>query len=84
MVKNDPREFEALVGAETLVKWAMGESAGPGSAKVKSLKAWLDLHLNTPEEEWGTYDGNELDVTACSSTLRKAIGFTPKVAYRHN
>lgn len=84
MAQNDKSQFRAMVGDEALMAWAMGEYGGPGSTKVKSLKAWLDLHLNVPEEEWASYDGNERTVERVSPELRKALGFTPKVAYRHN
>jgi hypothetical protein len=84
MVKNDPKEFRCMVGDETLVKWALGESAGPGSTQVNSLEEWLDLWLDTPEEQWASYDGEECDVTACSEDLIEELGFTPTVAYRCN
>jgi len=62
MVQQDPKEFTCLVGEETLVAWALGQSAGPGYSKVHSLEEWLDLWLDTPEEQWASYDGNEVEV----------------------
>ena len=59
LAKCDAEEFTALVGKETLVKWALGQWAGPGSTKVQSLSDWLDLWLFSPEEHWGTYDMEE-------------------------
>lgn len=84
MAEHDPEEFECMVGAETLVKWALGQSAGPGCVHVTSLSEWLDLHINHPEEEWAGYDGEERDVEDVSPDLDEEIGFVPTVAYRTN
>jgi hypothetical protein len=84
MAENDKSEFRSLVGDDALVAWALGEWGGPGSTKTRSLKEWLDLHLNAPEEHFAGYDSEELTVEKVSTELRKALGFTPKVAYRHN
>ena len=81
MAASDPREFTCLVGEETLVRWALGQWAGPGSTQVRSLEEWLDLHLTCPEEEFASYDGDEREVTR-SGYLRDELGFTPRVAYR--
>lgn len=62
MAANDPTEFACIVGEETLIQWGMGHYAGPGSTSVKSLGDWLDLWLDTPEEQWASYDGAEIDV----------------------
>lgn len=84
MAELDKSEFRTMVGDEALLAWALGEYGGPGSTKVKSLKEWFDLHLDVPEEQFADYDGNERTVEKVSPELRKALGFTPKVAYRHN
>jgi hypothetical protein len=84
MAENDQQEFIAIVGAETLVEWALGNSAGPGSVSVHSLDEWLDLVADYPEEQWGGYDGTERDVDACSPVLESKLGFYPRVAYRWN
>lgn len=84
MAENDKREFTAMVGEKALIAWALGEYGGPGSTQVTSLKKWLDLSLKVPEEQFASYDGQERTVEKVSSELRKALGFTPKVAYRHN
>lgn len=84
MAQDDPKEFACLVGTETLVQWGMGHHAGPGSTQVASMDEWLDLWLDTPEEHFASYDGNECDVTACGEELAEELGFTPGVAYRHN
>src|SRR5690606_9846671 len=63
MAERDEEEFASLVGQETLVRWALGKAAGPGSSKVSSLEDWLDLWLDTPEEHWARYDGRECIVT---------------------
>jgi len=84
MAENDPEEFRCLVGDETLVRWALGQSAGPGSVKVDSLTEWLDLNAQVPEEEWAGYDGVERDVSECGEEIVDELGFTPGVAYRCN
>lgn len=84
LAENDPEEFVTLVGKETLVKWAMGQRAGPGSTQVRNLEEWLDLWLDTPEEEFAGYDGEECDVTDADEELIEELGFTPTVAYRCN
>lgn len=83
MADNDPEELRCIIGDDTLVKWALGEWAGPGSTKVKSLSDWLDLWLDTPEENFAGYDGTEVDVERVGK-LAEELGFTPTVAYRHN
>lgn len=84
LVRDDPKEFSCLVGEETLISWALGQYAGPGITQVRSLEEWLDLWLNTPEEEFASYDGRECDVEAFSEDVEDAIGFAPAVAYRNN
>ena len=59
MAENDPAEFTYIVGESTLVAWALGQSAGPGSVGVNSLNEWLDLYLDIPEEQWAGCDGVE-------------------------
>jgi hypothetical protein len=61
MAEYDPKEFTAIVGEDTLVNWALGHSAGPGSTHVRSLDEWLDLSLDCPEEHFASYDGLEVD-----------------------
>ena len=80
--KNDPQEFAALVGSETLISWALGKWAGPGSTQTTSLSDWLDLWLNTPEEHFASYDGSERKVDEIGADLEKELGFKPTVAYR--
>lgn len=63
LAENDPREFSSLVGEKTLVAWGRGEYAGPGYSQVNSLKKWLNLWKDTPEEQWASYDSTERDVT---------------------
>lgn len=84
MAENDPKEFACIVGAETLIQWGMGHYAGPGTAQVRSLQEWLDVCADYPEEEFGSYDGQECEVEAAGARLREELGFRPTVAYRHN
>lgn len=64
--------------------WALGNPAGPGSTQVESLEEWLDLWLDTPEEEFASYDGEEVEASEADEELIEELGFTPAVAYRHN
>jgi len=82
MAENDPKEFACIVGEETLIGWALGQSAG--HAGCSSLEEWLDLVETVPEEEFGSYDGGEVEVEDCDSELKEDLGFKPGVAYRHN
>jgi hypothetical protein len=61
MAQNDPQEFTCMVGEDTLVKWALGQYAGPGYTQVRSLDEWLDLWLDIPEEHFAAYDSAEVD-----------------------
>lgn len=84
MAQNDPTEFRCMVGDETLIAWAMGQPAGPGTTKVTSLDKWLDLWKDTPEDHFAGYDGGEREVEKVSKALIEELGFTPTVAYRSN
>jgi hypothetical protein len=84
MAANDPEEFACMVGQKTLVAWALGQYAGPGSSQVRSLEEWLDLHLDVPEEHFASYDSQECGVDNVSIDIVEDMGFTPTVAYRHN
>jgi len=84
MAEHDAAEFRAMVGDEALIAWALGQYGGPGSTQVKSLDAWLDLHLDVPEEEFAGYDGEHCDVDRVGSELADELGFVPTVAYRSN
>ena len=84
MANDDPAELTAILGSECLVAWGLGESYAPGSIGVDSLQDWLDLWLDTPEEQWASYDSMELDVDVCGRQLSEELGFVPTVAYRHN
>lgn len=79
MAANDPQEFACLVGESTLVAWGLGQYAGPGSTQVQSLTEWLDLHIDVPEEHFGSYNGEESTFTSKHPDFEE---FT--VAYRHN
>ena len=70
-------EVIAILGAETLISWALGRSAGPGSVKVNSLKEWLDLHVDVPEEHFE----EEYQVEAIGENLVEILGFKPEVAF---
>jgi hypothetical protein len=81
--EGDRAELRCILGDETLIAWALGDWAGPGSRQVRSFSEWLDLWLDSPEEEFASYDGEERVVQRCAY-LRDELGFVPTVAYRHN
>jgi len=74
MVKNDPEEFACLVGKDTLVQWAMGRPAGPGSEKVRSLEEWLEVVKQHPQEQFASYDGEEVQLQI-NEALAEELGF---------
>lgn len=90
LARDDPLEITALLGEKNLVAWALGLPASPGSTQVTSLEEWLDLWLDTPEEHWASYDGEERDFNISPGEAEKIeIEFgieLPQegVAYRHN
>ena len=62
MADNSPDEVVELIGADVLIAWALGKSAGPGSEAANSFQEWLeDVVAEHPEEEFATYDGVERD-----------------------
>lgn len=75
MAENDPTEFRHMVGDETLVKWALGQNAGPGARQVASLSEWLDLWLDAPDEHFGAYDREERSVTGPTADERERAEF---------
>lgn len=81
MAQNDKSEFRALIGDDRLIAWALGESDSYG---FESAEDFFSAVERVPEEEWGSYDGNEVDVQGASKDLVAELGFTPNVAYRHN
>ena len=72
-----PEEVICLLGAETLISWALGREAGPGSTKVSSLKEWLDLHIDVPEEHFE----EEYSIEAIGTNLVEILGFKPTIAF---
>lgn len=85
LAEDDPEEFTCIVGKENLIYWALGKKSGPGTTQVRSLEEWLDLWLVIPEEQWASYDGNEIELIL-SKELAEELGFsdTKVVGYRHN
>jgi len=70
-------EVVNLLGAETLISWALGRSAGPGTSKVNSLEEWLDLYIDTPDEHFE----EEYEIDAIASNLVEILGFKPAAAF---
>ena len=77
-IESDPDSAVEMLGAKTLIAWALGQFAGPGTTQVRSLEEWLDLYLDAPDEhfELGPYD-----IEAIGENLVEKLGFKPTVAY---
>ena len=77
-IEGDPDTAVEILGAKTLIAWALGQFAGPGTTQVRSLEEWLDLYLDAPDEhfEYGPYD-----IEAIGENLVEILGFKPTVAY---
>jgi hypothetical protein len=87
MAENDPSEFTCLVGEETLVNWALNQYAGPGNEQVRNLEEWLELTAKYPEEQWASYDGNEIEGAKFNRHFENETGFDNRadiVLYRSN
>ena len=76
-IHGDRETAIEILGAETLLSWAFGEAAGPGSVKTKNLEEWLDLYLDAPDEHFE----EEFSVDAIGSNIIEILGFKPTVAY---
>ena len=70
-------EVVSLLGAETLISWALGRSAGPGTSKVNSLEEWLDLYIDTPEVHFE----EEYEIEAIGENIVEILGFSPAAAF---
>ena len=86
MINNDPVEFRLIVGDNALIAWAFGENHAVGSVGCSSLNEWLDLTTEYPEEQWASYDGEEIELSSNDSDneLQLELDFIPTVAYRWN
>ena len=87
MAENDPEEFRCMVGDENLIKWALGQWAGPGNEQTDSLEGWFELTEGYPEEQWAGYDGNEIEGAKFNKNFEDETGFTDRnyiVLYRCN
>ncbi len=84
-LENDKEQFKYLVGEDNLLSWSLGEMAGPGSTKVRSLEDWFELVAEYPEEQWASCDGLEVEAEI-SPALQEELGFDSPliVAYRSN
>ena len=87
MAENDPEEFRCMVGDETLIKWALGQYAGPGNEQADSLEGWFELTAGYPEEQWASYDGQEIEGAKFNKHFENETVFTDRqniVLYRSN
>ena len=67
-----------MLGTDTLLSWALGEAAGPGSSKVESLEEWLDLYLDAPDEH---FESGPYGIELIGENIVEVLGFLPAVAY---
>lgn len=84
LAENDAAEFSALVGAESLIAWGLGQWGGPGANQYRSLEEWLDGVAEEPEVFFGSQDSTDIDVDDFSEALQTELGFDPGVVYLHN
>lgn len=83
MASNDPDEFAEMVGRDSLVSWGLGQLAGPGSVKVRSLEDWFSMTAEHPAEHWGSWDGTESEVTLSAALFAELEWNDPEgVVYR--
>jgi len=77
-IEDDRASAIEILGAETLMAWALGDPAGPGTSKVNSLEEWLDLYLDAPDEH---FELGPFEIEAIGENLVEKLGFRPTVAY---
>ena len=77
-IEDDHESAVEILGAKNLIRWALGQLAGPGTTQVRSLEEWLDLYLDAPDEhfELGPYE-----IEAIGENLVEKLGFRPTIAY---
>ena len=91
MAFSDPEELACIIGTETLIQWGLNQYASPGSIPVQNLAEWLDLWLDVPEEQWASYNGEEMEGCRLSPSACEELGIefdlqaeTHYCLYRHN
>ena len=77
-IDGDPDTAVEILGAKTLIAWALGQFAGPGTSQVRSLEEWLDLYLDAPDEH---FEYGPFEIEAIGENLVEILGFKPTVAY---
>lgn len=82
LARRDTREFARLIGGKkVLVRWSLGRPAGPGTVKVCSLKAYLDLWLTDFAALYDVEPEGHL-IEDYPIEIEDDLGFRPGVAYR--
>jgi len=77
-IKGDRETAIEMLGKDTLLSWALGEAAGPGSSKVESLEEWLDLYLDAPDEH---FESGPYGIELIGENIVEVLGFLPAIAY---
>ena len=77
-IQDDKDTAIEMLGAETLLSWALGELAGPGSVNVRNLEEWLDLYLENPHEH---FESGPYDIELIGENIVEELGFKPTIAY---
>ena len=77
-IEGDPDGAVEILGAKTLIAWALGQWAGPGHVHVRSLDEWLDLYRDAPEEH---FEDGPFDIAAIGTNLVEKFGFKPTIAF---
>ena len=81
IIEDDPDQAVEMIGAENLIQWALGNLAGPGSIKVRSLEEWFQLFRDHPLD--GPFEEGPYEIVACSPEIEEHLGFKPTVAFAH-
>ena len=77
-IDGDPDTAVEILGAKNLIRWALGQFAGPGTTQVRSLEEWLDLYLDAPDEH---FEYGPFEIEAIGENLVEKLGFRPTIAY---
>ena len=86
LAETDPKEFASLIGEERVVQWAMNQSDSFG---ICNAEEFFDRVGDVPEEEFGRYDGHEIEGVTLSAALAQELDLEDAdpqyiVAYRQN
>jgi hypothetical protein len=79
ITESPAEEVASILGTNTLIAWALGKYAGPGTTKVKNLNEWLDLYLTNYNEH---FENEIVEIESYGENVENLIGFCPKYITR--